>query len=88
MPAKLRIVEKTANRRVLLTEVPNKYYPGTTIDKRTVQVKCCGVWLTCDGFTNTCSCGKDYNFSGDLLAPREQWGEETGEHWTDIIRIR
>lgn len=34
-------------------------------------------------FTNTCDCGADYNMSGQLLAPREQWGEETGEHWSE-----
>jgi len=34
--------------------------------------------------TNTCNaCGADYNWNGTRLAPREQWGEETGEHWTD-----
>lgn len=43
----------------------------------------CGEMVHCTKFTNTCVCGKDYNFAGDLLAPREQWGEETGEHWTD-----
>jgi hypothetical protein len=48
----------------------------------------CGnhVWLT--GFTNTCEkCDRDYNNSGQLLAPREQWGEETGETAADIINI-
>jgi len=30
-------------------------------------------------FTNACVCGSDYNSAGQLLAPREQWGEETGE---------
>ncbi len=35
--------------------------------------------------TNTCECGADYNGWGQQLAPREQWGEETGEHWTDCI---
>ena len=35
---------------------------------------------------STCTkCGADYNSSGQLLAPRYQWGEETGEHWTDCI---
>ncbi len=48
----------------------------------------CGanVFLVAGGsfnFTTTCNCGKDYNSSGDELAPREQWGEETGEHWSD-----
>lgn len=37
------------------------------------------------GFTNTCRCGADYNVSGQLLAPRSQWGEETGESASDIV---
>ena len=40
--------------------------------------------ITCDDFTNTCEhCGADYNSNGDRLAPRSQWGEETGEHWSE-----
>jgi hypothetical protein len=47
-------------------------------------VKCrCGQMVSCENFTNTCNCGRDYNFSGTELAPRGQWGEETGEHWTE-----
>lgn len=38
-------------------------------------------------FTNTCECGRDYNWSGHLLASRSQWGEETGEHPADLDRI-
>lgn len=51
--------------------------------------KCdCGTEVELDGFTNTCDgCGSDYNWAGQLLAPREQWGEETGEHPADIARI-
>ena len=44
----------------------------------------CGQEVEFSGFTNTCECGADYNWSGDRLAPRSQWGEETGEHWSDI----
>jgi len=33
--------------------------------------------------TNACNCGADYNMSGQRLAPRSEWGEETGEHWTE-----
>lgn len=40
------------------------------------------------GFTNTCECGLDYNQSGQQLAPREQWGSETGESLSDILRIK
>jgi hypothetical protein len=41
--------------------------------------------VTLSGFTNTCDCGADYNSSGQLLAPRSQWGEETGETASDIL---
>ena len=48
----------------------------------------CGRWVELSGFTNTCeNCGADYSKSGQRLAPREQWGVETGEHPADIARI-
>lgn len=51
-------------------------------------IRCqCGNNIHCVAFTNHCSkCGRDYNFSGQLLAPRSQWGEETGETASEIIR--
>jgi len=55
---------------------------------RAPVVKCdCGKEVVCEHFTNTCECGADYNRSGQMLASREQWGEETGEHLGDILRI-
>jgi len=48
----------------------------------------CGKEVTLYGFTNTCECGRDYNMSGQLLAPRCQWGEETGESLADILQIQ
>ena len=49
---------------------------------------CCHTEFHCDRFTNTCpDCGADYNSSGQQLADRSQWGEETGEHLSDILRI-
>lgn len=43
-------------------------------------VECdCGRHLSCYGFTTTCECGRDYNWNGSQLAPRSQWGYETGE---------
>ena len=47
----------------------------------------CSAHVELDGFTNTCRCGADYNMSGQLLGPREFWGEETGESLADILRI-
>jgi len=51
-----------------------------------LEIKCdCGQKVLCARFTNTCSCGADYNMNGSLLASREQWGE-TGESVNDILR--
>jgi hypothetical protein len=53
------------------------------------QAKChCGHIIELATFTNTCEkCGRDYNMSGQELAPRSQWGEETGESVSDILSI-
>lgn len=60
------------------------YYENTFFDRVPAKIKCCDEWITLGKFTNTCSqCNSDYNSGGQLLAPRHQWGEETGEHWTD-----
>lgn len=49
--------------------------------------KCdCGEEVILDSFTNTCSCNRDYNMSGQLLSPREFWGEECNETAEDILR--
>ena len=47
----------------------------------------CGCEVELDRFTNSCECGRDYNSAGQELAPREQWGEETGEYLGDILRV-
>lgn len=44
----------------------------------------CGAEVDLGDFTNTCECGYDYNWAGQRLAPREQWGDETGETAADI----
>jgi hypothetical protein len=48
----------------------------------------CGQIVSLPDFTNTCRCGAEYNSSGQRLADRSQWGEETGEHPADIARIK
>jgi endogenous inhibitor of DNA gyrase (YacG/DUF329 family) len=45
----------------------------------------CGRKIECLHFTNTCVCGADYNHAGQRLAPRSQWGEETGESWSECL---
>lgn len=42
----------------------------------------CGAKVELDSsWANECGCGREYNGSGQLLAPRSQWGEETGEQF-------
>lgn len=46
----------------------------------------CNTKVELNSFTNTCEhCGADYNMSGQRLADRECWGEETGEHWSECV---
>jgi len=48
--------------------------------------RCRSVVQLDDAWLNTCdNCGADYDGKGSLLAPREQWGEETGESLADIL---
>ena len=44
-------------------------------------VECdCGRHVKCNSsWANPCECGLEYNGSGQQLAPRSHWGEETGE---------
>lgn len=58
---------------------------GRTVQHAVGECVRCRRHVTLAGFTNTCDCGADYNGSGDLLASREQWGEETGETVADIL---
>lgn len=53
-----------------------------------IRCQCGRAEVELAGFTNTCRhCGRDYDSSGSLLAPRDQWGEETGESLAEILRI-
>lgn len=55
------------------------------MDARIIRCDCGGT-LDLEGFTNTCpKCSADYNWNGQRLAPRSQWGEETGESLADIM---
>jgi hypothetical protein len=49
-----------------------------------IECQTCKSSVSLRNSTNTCFvCNADYNMSGQMLAPRSQWGEETGEHWTE-----
>ena len=48
----------------------------------------CGVTIYLhNSLVNSCErCNREYNASGQLLARREQWGDDTGESVSDILR--
>lgn len=73
----------TATAAVLLRREP--YGEAGRGYTRGVYQCACGKEVLCATPTNTCECGADYNMSGQRLAPREQWGEETGESASDIL---
>jgi hypothetical protein len=45
---------------------------------------CCGRSITLESsWSNSCeNCGREYDKNGNQLAPRSQWGEETGEYFS------
>ena len=50
-------------------------------------IRCdCGLEVVCAQDVNECKCARDYNMSGQAMAPRNLWGEETGETAADILR--
>jgi hypothetical protein len=59
-------------------------------DGRPEEYRCdCGAKLYWEGpgrDLETCRCGRDHNSAGQELAPRAQWGEETGETAADYDR--
>ena len=65
-------------------EVINKGVVTTTYQRRVYREGLCncGRKVYLDKFTNACPCGVDYDSAGVALAPRSQWGEDTGEHWS------
>ena len=65
--------------------IPSGY--GYRAVKRKLGRCVCGHEVQLLKLTNMCGdCGRDYNVSGTLLAPRSQWGEETGESVDDILQ--
>ena len=52
-------------------------------DPKTITCRQCGRKVVLEtAWANECEgCGTEYNGSGQRLAPRSQWGEETGERF-------
>jgi hypothetical protein len=87
--ANLRMCEQGKDERGRVI-IPN----DVIVDQLTIRIpaiaRChCGAQLElASSWLNTCvSCGRDYDGSGTALAPRHHWGEETGEHWADLVAL-
>lgn len=51
-----------------------------TLDRGCIRCRCGTPLELWDSWANECDkCGQEYNGSGQALADRSQWGEETGE---------
>jgi len=81
-----RVVECVNDERLIfegIEEYFNRYTEDAVGECDTCKSK---VYLT--GFTNVCAkCGAFYNGSGQRLSDPSTWGEETGEHPADTLRI-
>ena len=79
----LKIIRQSGHEEV---KIPNSNGATYTRPIRAVGECPCGDTVELDGFTNTCdTCGRDYNMSGQELAPRRFWGEECNETASDIL---
>jgi hypothetical protein len=76
-------IEAEKLRSKIQDNLSDNYYLSYNKIHNVIQCSC-GQEVACERFTNTCdNCESDYNFSGDLLADRSQWGCETGETWLE-----
>lgn len=53
----------------------------TVVHPTIIECYCGNELALSSSWANVCSCGIEFNGSGQELAPREQWGEETGEQF-------
>jgi hypothetical protein len=52
--------------------------------RKVVECERCGREVLCYAFTNGCECGAEYNMSGQMLADRSQWAEDTEDDPYDV----
>jgi hypothetical protein len=84
--------EKSSYKRLVAGQLPGFLAPVVQTSHHAYTepaiIRCsCRREVELSGFTNTCDCGADYNMSGQQLADRSQWGEETGESVADILSV-
>jgi hypothetical protein len=69
----------------LLQRIREGGKPKTKSAYKTIRCRRCGAELELiSAWSNACECGQEYNGFGNVLAPRSQWGEETGETESDF----
>jgi hypothetical protein len=81
---KLNEVARANFERMLAGDWPRDVRRFESHWREPAVIECdCGTHLELySSWANSCQrCGREYNGSGQLLAPRSQWGEETGERF-------
>lgn len=59
--------------------------PRIIVHYAAIRCRCRREVVLSGNYESECECGQLYNLYGQALAPREQWGEETGETYSDIV---
>lgn len=84
------VVDKESKTAAPLDD-SGQYYPEPDQPTNTFPCKDCGTTLERyrgQGDITCPNCGAEHNSFGQRLAPRSQWGEETGESYGDIMNPR
>jgi hypothetical protein len=66
-------------REHIITEATYDEEDGSRLTPIVVRCFCRRRLELWDSWANTCDCGREWNGSGQALAPRSEWGWETGE---------
>lgn len=66
--------------RYKIVKYPTQDTMGRTVSPMIITCVCGNLVHLDNSWANECdNCQREYNMQGQELAPREQWGEETGE---------
>lgn len=85
-PAGLANLEGCLNGALNVIDEGVIQYSNTYTEPAVIRCQCGARVTLYDPFASGCDhCGREYNGAGQLLAPRSQWGEETGESLADIF---
>lgn len=84
-PAGLENYNDCTNGELDVTGPHRKEYTRSYWEPATGKCECGATVSMALTLVNTCMCGREYNSSGQRLAPRDCWGDDTGESISEIM---